>query len=104
MGESEVLAFAREHKIAGLFLGGTDAFKDREAAYWRGVAHAAGVRFHYARAGTPRKFQHAMLVRADSLDSSRLSRSWRDFRVCRQMWLRGCPPRLFDDAFTPEAA
>jgi hypothetical protein len=54
--------------LAGLFLGGTTRFKS-QAAIWADYAHAAGKKFHYARAGTPTRIEHAYLVRADSLDS-----------------------------------
>lgn len=84
-------------RVGGLFLGGTPWFKDEQAFTWAEFAHGHGLKFHYARAGTPRKFAHAMLVGADSLDSSRLSRSWRDFYACRKLWLDGPPPRLFAD-------
>ncbi len=57
------------HRFEGLFLGGTDAFK-READDWKCVAAIAGLRFHYARAGTERKIKHAIRIKADSLDSS----------------------------------
>lgn len=53
----------------GLFLGGGDAMKYR-AGRWCGFAHAHGLRFHYARAGTPKKLTHAFQVGADSLDSA----------------------------------
>lgn len=56
--------------VRGLFLGGDDAFKDAEAADWCAFAHDRGLLFHYGRAGTPRRIQHAKAIGADSLDSS----------------------------------
>lgn len=56
-------------KYAGLFLGGTDAFK-ATAPVWREMANRHRIPFHYARAGTPRKIIHAKSVGADSLDSA----------------------------------
>lgn len=53
----------------GLFLGGTDKFKG-SAQHWCDLAHQRGKRFHYGRAGTLRKLQHAFNVGADSCDSS----------------------------------
>lgn len=53
----------------GIFLGGTVRFKST-AARWRELAHSYGLKFHYARAGTPNRIQHALAVGADSLDSS----------------------------------
>jgi hypothetical protein len=89
--------FMTAHRIHGLFLGGDDHFKNQTAAPWCDFAHDHGIKFHYARAGTPRKFAHAMTIGADSLDSSRLSRSWRDFHACKTMWLRGLQPRLIPE-------
>lgn len=54
---------------AGVFLGGSDRFK-LTASGWCNLAHDHGKRFHYARAGTIRKMEHAHRVGADSLDSS----------------------------------
>ncbi len=55
--------------FAGLILGGTTAFK-RTAGLWCDLAHAAGKRFHYARASLPRRLDHACRVGADSLDTA----------------------------------
>jgi len=57
-------------KFAGIFLGGSVAWKERTAASWRSLTRAWGMRFHYARAGTPRKLRHAHEVGADSVDSA----------------------------------
>jgi hypothetical protein len=57
------------HRFAGLFLGGTNDFKETAHA-WCDLAHAAGLKFHYARAGTKRKMLLARLCGADSLDSA----------------------------------
>ena len=54
---------------AGIFLGGTNAFKFT-ARPWREMAHRNGKLFHYGRAGTLKKVQHATDVGADSLDSA----------------------------------
>jgi len=53
----------------GLFLGGTDGFKLR-AYSWKKLADQHGLKFHYGRAGTRTKLQHAYEIRANSLDSS----------------------------------
>jgi hypothetical protein len=58
------------HNFSGLFLGGTDRFKQREAWRWCEVAHRHQKKFHYGRAGTERKLKHAIKIGADSLDSS----------------------------------
>jgi hypothetical protein len=57
------------HLFTGFFLGGSDAFK-LTAQGWCDLAHFCGKKFHYARAGTRKKLQHAYAVGADSLDSS----------------------------------
>ena len=61
--EREMLPFA------GLFLGGSDEFKQTALA-WSLLAHRYGKRFHYGRAGTMKKVRWAKYSRADSLDSS----------------------------------
>jgi hypothetical protein len=57
------------HMFAGIFLGGTDDFK-LTAYRWARLAHKHGRKFHYGRAGTLRKVEHAFRVQADSLDSN----------------------------------
>ena len=59
----------RLHMFAGIFLGGSDAFK-LTAYRWARLAHKHQRKFHYGRAGTPRKVRHAFAVQADSLDST----------------------------------
>lgn len=54
----------------GLFLGGTNKFKQATAWIWAELAHEFGLLFHYGRAGTLRKLDHAKLIEADSLDSA----------------------------------
>lgn len=92
-----VADFLSRNDVTGLFLGGTDAFKNNTAASWVGFSKRHGLKFHYARAGTPRKFAHAMLLGSDSLDSSRLSRSQRDFDACKRLYLDGLPIRLIPE-------
>lgn len=55
---------------AGLFLGGTNRFKQQTAWQWCELAHEFGLKFHYGRAGTLRKLDHAKRIGADSLDST----------------------------------
>lgn len=57
------------HMFSGIFLGGSDKFK-LTAWRWSQLAHKHGRKFHYGRAGTPRKVRHAFAVGADSLDST----------------------------------
>jgi hypothetical protein len=55
--------------LAGIFLGGTNAYKAR-ASEWRRWAHSRNLKFHYGRCGTLRKLAHAIEVSADSIDSA----------------------------------
>jgi hypothetical protein len=55
--------------FAGIFLGGDNGFK-AQAKEWCDLAHANGLRFHYGRAGTLAKLEHAMEIGADSADSA----------------------------------
>ena len=80
------------HLFDGLFLGGTDAFK-KQAQDWCNFAHVNGKRFHYARAGTERKIQHALNVGVDSLDSA--FPLWTMERIRRMEFIvNGGNPRL----------
>lgn len=60
---------ADEIDAAGIFLGGSDSFK-QTALVWREVADDLAIPLHYGRAGTPRKVRYALHARADSLDSA----------------------------------
>lgn len=55
--------------LKGIFLGGTDKFK-ATAPEWSILAKKYNLRFHYARAGTVRKYALAKLSEADSIDSA----------------------------------
>lgn len=58
------------HLFSGIFLGGaTDKFK-ATAYRWARLAHKHQKKFHYGRASTPRKLQHAYRVGSDSVDTS----------------------------------
>jgi hypothetical protein len=70
MDEGEVGDILRQTNIAGLFLGGTDRFKERTAWMWAARAKDEAKKFHYGRAGTIRKLMHARRVDSDSLDSA----------------------------------
>ncbi|WP_457641805.1 hypothetical protein [Persephonella sp.] len=69
MNEKDVEDFIRIYKVAGIFLGGTDRFK-MTAVKWSRLAKKYGMKFHYARAGTPRKYSLAKIAEADSIDSA----------------------------------
>lgn len=56
-------------QIAGLFLGGDDAFK-LEARAWCELAHGEGRRFHFARVSTVARLKEAHAIGADSCDTS----------------------------------
>ena len=55
--------------FAGIFLGGSLAWRLATARAWSDLAHAHGRRFHIGRAGTARKARWARRMGADSLDS-----------------------------------
>lgn len=55
--------------FAGLFLGGTNEFKNT-AHEWRTLAKGAGLQFHYARTSGVKRLEHARRVGADSCDST----------------------------------
>jgi len=71
--------------FAGIFLGGTDKFK-ATAWHWCKLAHIHGKKFHYARAGTPRKLIDAKKVGADSCDSAFPLWSMERFMVLMAEW------------------
>lgn len=73
------------HSFAGIFLGGTDRFK-LTAYKWARLAHKHQRKFHYARAGTPRKVRHAFRVEADSLDSTFASWTTQRTNELCQVW------------------
>lgn len=76
-----------------LFLGGSTEFKYRTAPEWRALLNHWGGRFHYGRAGTLRKLEHAYSVGADSCDSA--FPMWTDERWSRfeRAWTRLGHPR-----------
>lgn len=70
MTAAEVSAALVAHpEIAGLFLGGSDAFK-LTARDWCLLAHGLGLRFHFARVSTPARLRAAHSMGADSCDTS----------------------------------
>lgn len=69
MQEREVGTLLHKRKFDGLFIGGSDAFK-QTAPEWAGLAHAYGVPCHYGRASTPAKLMFARTSGCDSADSS----------------------------------
>lgn len=102
--ESVRLAFS-ERWFRGLFLGGSDKFKNNEALKWCELAHNSGVPAHYGRASTPRKIAHARECGYDSLDSS--FPLWTRDRFSQFLMLVGAynPQRKFsfsDEAWPPK--
>lgn len=63
--------------FAGLFVGGTLAWKVATGSQWVRVAHVHGKRCHIGRVGTPRRVAWAKRIGADSIDS------------CLPLWSRG---------------
>lgn len=69
--------------IAGLFLGGSDEFK-QSAHKWADLAREYGIAFHFARCSSGRRVRLALEAGADSCDSAQLLRS----RVQWRRWTR----------------
>ncbi len=57
--------------VAGIFLGGSDAFKATAPA-WCELAHKHGKKFHYARVSTQDRLRAALDCGADSADSAQM--------------------------------
>lgn len=73
------------HLFEGLFLGGSDRFK-QAASTWSALAHANCKFFHYGRAGTPRKIRAALLSECDSFDSAFPLWSIQRFQLAVDIW------------------
>jgi hypothetical protein len=76
--------------FSGVFLGGSNRYKGTAPA-WRAAAHAAGLPFHYGRAGTLRKLEHARQAGADSIDSAFPLWSVDRLQLFMQQWRDGSP-------------
>lgn len=83
MTEADVSAVI--HLFEGLFLGGSDRFKGT-AIRWAKLAHANCKFFHYGRAGTLRKIQHAIASDCDSFDSAFPLWSVERFKAAVEVW------------------
>ena len=64
------------HRFAGLFVGGTLAWKLRTARRWVELAHRHGKPCHVGRVGIPKRVRWAQRIAADSVDS------------CQPLWSR----------------
>lgn len=62
--------------FAGIFLGGSTAFK-ATAPMWCAMAHKYGARFHYGRCSSIKTWNRARAMGADSVDSSQMLWSWK---------------------------
>jgi len=78
------------HRFAGIFLGGTDAYK-ATAREWCGWAHERELRFHFGRAGTLKKLYEAQRIGADSVDSGFPLWTRKRFEAFAAAWRRGDP-------------
>lgn len=66
--------------VAGLFIGGSDAFK-ATAAQWAALAHRHGKGCHFGRASTRQRLAQAIAAGCDSCDSAYIL--WTDARFVR---------------------
>lgn len=73
--------------VAGIFLGGSNAFKEETAALWREFATARGMKLHYARAGSVKKLRAAIAAGADSIDSAAFMWSYEKWSRLERAWL-----------------
>lgn len=73
------------HLFDGLFLGGSSRFKGT-AVHWSQLAHENAKPFHYGRAGTLRKIQHALRSGCDSFDSNFPLWSMDRFKSAIECW------------------
>jgi hypothetical protein len=92
-GMTPELVAPHAHLFAGLFLGGSTHFK-RLAPMWCSFAHARGMRFHYARCSSPRRFDWCTSFGADSVDSTQMLWSTDRFDAFKARYLN--PTMLFD--------
>lgn len=72
MTESDVKATLRPGM--GLFLGGSDTFKEQSAAPWGAFARAHSLYFHVGRVNTARRIRICMDAGADSCDGTSATR------------------------------
>ena len=80
----DVASAVASGRYSGIFLGGTNGFK-HTASKWSALAKRVGCSFHYGRAGTPKKVEHARSVGADSCDSAFpiwTKERWAWFKYC----------------------
>lgn len=66
----DVCQFVVDHRVAGIFVGGTLPWKLRTAERWVRLAHDLGLKAHIGRVGTGRRIAWARDIGADSIDSS----------------------------------
>jgi hypothetical protein len=76
--------------FTGIFMGGTDRFKNT-APEWCAWAHARGMRFHYGRCSTPKRLMWCHAFGADSVDSSQPLWSWPAFEKFQRTHLHPHP-------------
>lgn len=93
-GMSEPAVAEALPQFAGLFLGGTSAFK-ATAPRWLKIAHDGDRLFHYGRAGTLGKLEHALEIGADSCDSAFPMWTRTRWRTFVEHWQHQPQGRLF---------
>lgn len=73
-------------KLAGIFLGGTDRFK-QQAAYWATLARQEwGIGFHYGRASSFERLEHALDIGATSADTTNFMWTTKKWRRLKDWW------------------
>ena len=83
------------HRFAGLFVGGTLAWKLRTSAEWVKLAHRHGKPCHIGRVGIPKRVRWAQRIGADSIDSCQPL--WSKANLAR--WIRALAPAVQPELF-----
>lgn len=83
------------HLFAGLFVGGTLAWKIRTSREWVRLAHRRGKFCHVGRVGIPKRVRWAQRIGADSIDSCQPL--WSVGNLTK--WLRALHPSIQPELF-----
>lgn len=74
-------------KIRGLFLGGSDTFKNETGEAWAMLAHKYGIPCHYGRCSSVKKLRQAVAWGYDSCDSTQMLWTREKFVRFAKAWL-----------------
>lgn len=94
MTETGVEEALQAQKYAGLFVGGSDNFKNRTACEWVRFAHELGYPCHVARVNYKNRLRWCVEIKADSIDGTGWTRNSGWLKYLQNMPTR--PPMLWD--------